>query len=112
MTPLLPWSVNGRQLLVLGLLLLPVALLTWTWSGLPAQVPVHFTRSGADQYADKQLCWVLVWVPLLVYGAARWLSPSPTTPPDAASRRLLTGGMVLLSVLLCVWLVAVSHGAG
>jgi hypothetical protein len=111
MTLLLPRPARGRQLLVLGLLLLPLACLAWTWSALPAQVPVHFTRGGADQYADKQVCWALVCVPVLVYGAARWLSPPATTPARAASRRLLTSGMLFLSAVLCVWLVAAGHGA-
>ena len=110
MTPLLPRPVSGRSLVVLGLLLLPVAFLAWTWPALPAQVPVHFTRGGADQYADKHACWALVWVPVLVYGAARWFSPPPTTPAAAASRRLLTGGMLFLSAVLCIWLVAAGSG--
>jgi hypothetical protein len=112
MTLLLSRPVSGRQLLVLGLLLLPVACLAWTWTGLPAQVPVHFTRGGADQYTDKQWCWAVVWVPVLVYSAARWLSPPAATPAEAASRRLLTGGMLFLSAVLCAWLVAAGHGAG
>ena len=111
MTLLLPWPARGRQLLVLGLLLLPVAFLAWTWSGLPAQVPVHFTRGGADHYAGKQVGWALVWVPVLVYGASQWLSPPATTPAQAASRRLLTGAMLFLSAVLCAWLVAAGHGA-
>jgi hypothetical protein len=106
MNPPLPRPFSGRDFIVLFLLLLPVACLAWTWSALPAQVPVHFTRGGADQYADKHACWALVWVPLLVYGAARWLSPPATTPATAASRRLLTGGILFLSAALCIWLVA------
>jgi hypothetical protein len=108
MTPSLPQPVSGRQLLVLGLLLLPVACLAWTWSALPAQVPVHFARGGADQYADKYVGWAIVWVPLLVYGAAQWFSSPPTTPAQAASRRLLTGATLFLSAVLCTWLVAVG----
>ena len=111
MTPSFLWPVPGRQHVVLGLLLLPLACLAWTWSALPAQVPVHFTRGGADQYADKQMCWALVFVPVLVYGAAQWFSPPATTPAQAASRRLLTGGMLFLSAVLCAWLVAAGHGA-
>ena len=109
---LLPRPVRGRQFLVLALLLLPVACLAWTWSALPAQVPVHFTRGGADQYADRLVCWAFVWVPVLVYSAAQWFSPPATTPATAASRRLLTGGMLFLSAVLCAWLVAAGHGAG
>jgi hypothetical protein len=111
MTLLLPRPINGRQLLVLGLLLLPVAFLAWTWSALPAQVPIHFTRGGADQYADKQVSWALVWLPVLVYGATQWLYPLATTPAQAASRRLFTGATLFLSAVLCIWLVAAGHGA-
>ncbi|MDO7851213.1 DUF1648 domain-containing protein [Hymenobacter convexus] len=111
MTPSFLQPVSGRQLLVLGLLLLPVACLAWTWPALPMQVPMHFTRGGADQYANKYACWAIVWVPLLVYGAAHWFSSPPATPAQAASRRLLTGGMLFLSAVLCTWLVATYHGA-
>jgi hypothetical protein len=111
MTVVLPRPVSGRQLLMLGLLLLPVACLLWTWSVLPAQVPIHFTRGGADQYADKQVGWALVWVPVLLYGATQWLSPLATTPAQAARRRLFTGTTLFLSAVLCIWLVAVGHGA-
>ena len=110
MTLLLPRPVSGRQLLVLGFLLLPVACLAWTWSALPAQVPVHFTQDGADQYSDKRVAWAMVWLPLLVYGAAGWLSPPATTPAQAASRRLRTGATLFLSSVLCIWLVAAGYG--
>jgi len=111
MAHLLSQPINGRQLLVLGLLLLPVACLAWTWSALPAQVPIHFSRGGADHYADKQVGWAVVWVPMLVYGAARWLSPPTITPAQVASRRLLTTTTLFLSAVLCIWLVAAGHSA-
>ncbi|MBC8083043.1 MAG: DUF1648 domain-containing protein [Hymenobacter sp.] len=45
------------------MLLLPVACLAWTWSALPAQVPMHFTQGGADQCADQLVGWALVGCP-------------------------------------------------
>jgi hypothetical protein len=90
---------TGRKTIVLGLLLLPLVCLLWQWSALPAQVPIHFSRHGADYFADKRLLWVDVLLPLLLY-----LGLPRLYPGAAGSQRLVTGAAIFLSFVLCLWL--------
>jgi hypothetical protein len=88
--------------LLLSCLLLPIGCLLIKWSTLPAQVPLHFSRGGADVYGDKQWLWGIVFVPLLIYATLPLVYRAKANP--AAYRPLGIGVALFLSVALCVWL--------
>jgi hypothetical protein len=90
---------SGRKTLVIGLLLLPLGCLLWQWAELPAQVPIHFSRHGADHFADKRLLWAYTLLPLLLY-----LGLTRLYPTAAGNRRLVAGTAIFLSLVLCLWL--------
>ena len=95
--------------LVFALLLLPAGCLLWKWSALPAQIPLHFGRGGADAFGDKHVLLALVVLPLALYAATPWLYRSPARA--ASYRPLLTGAAVALSLVLTTLIIA-SPAAG
>lgn len=92
-----------KKILLLGCLLLPLVCLLARWSALPARVPLHFSANGADVYGDKHVLWGVVFVPLLVYIVLQVGYRPKTQLPS--TRSIGVGVAVLLSLVLCVWLV-------
>jgi hypothetical protein len=85
-------------------LLLPIACLLLKWPTLPAQVPLHFSRNGADAYGDKHWLWGMVFMPLLIYVTLPLVYRTKANPE--AYRPLGIGVALFLSLVLCVLLVA------
>jgi hypothetical protein len=93
-----------KKALLLLCLLLPLGCLLVRWPTLPVRVPLHFSSNGADVYGDKYVLWGIVLVPLLVYVASQVGYRQKTQPQP--SRSIGLGVAVLLSIVLCIWLVA------
>ncbi|SMB89006.1 hypothetical protein SAMN00120144_0866 [Hymenobacter roseosalivarius DSM 11622] len=98
-----PVQPTGKKVLLLTLLLLPIGCLLWKWSTLPAQVPLHFSRGGADSYGDKRALIGLVLVPLIVYIALPFINRVKAGNTERS--QIGTGVAVFLSVILCALLV-------
>jgi uncharacterized membrane protein len=59
----------ARELLLILFLLMPLALLAFTWYSIPDTIPVHYGMDGtADRYDSKTtLLWLIPAVQLLIY---------------------------------------------
>ncbi|WP_084444018.1 DUF1648 domain-containing protein [Hymenobacter roseosalivarius] len=92
----------SRKAITLTLLLLPIGCLLWQWSSLPPQVPMHFSRGGADSFGDKHMLIGFVLIPLLLYAALPFMYPAEAE--NDKHRQIGTGVMIFLSLVLCVLL--------
>ncbi len=97
-----PKQLTGATALLIGLLLLPIGCLLWQWNTLPAQVPVHFSRGGADRFEDKHILIGLVLLPFILYSAVTFLYQTKSS--KNMHRQIGIGTAVFLSLVLCVWL--------
>jgi FtsH-binding integral membrane protein len=95
---------TGKKALLLALVLLPIGCLLWQWSILPTQVPLHFSRGGADSFGDKHVLIGLVLIPLMLYAGLPLLYR--TEAENALRQQIVTGAILFLSLGLCVLLLA------
>lgn len=100
-------SPPGTQALLLGFALLPVGCLLWQWNALPSQIPLHFSRGGADTFGSKEVAIGLALMPLLLYVTLVFAYPvANEKPAQRQKRQIIFGAIVFLSLMLCVWLLA------
>jgi uncharacterized membrane protein len=56
-----PQGVFFKELLVVAFLLLPIIYLLISWSGIPAEIPMHYDIQGnIDRYGNRGELWLLV----------------------------------------------------
>ena len=91
-----------KKVLILGLLL-PIFCLVWQWSSIPAQVPFHFSRNGADVVGSKWELAPLAVLPLLLYSVLPLLRPA--SPREPFYQQAGVGFSLLGSLALCAWFI-------
>ena len=95
---------TAEKAFLIAIILLPIGCLLWQWNALEAQVPLHFSRGGADAFGSKYVLIGLVLVPALLYAALPFIYPAEAG--NAKRRQIGLGTVVFLSLALCFLLMA------
>lgn len=96
--------LTGRKIFLIAILLLPIGCLLWRWNALEAQVPLHFSRGGADAFGSKYVLIGLVLVPALVYAALPFIYR--VEAENDTRRQIGIGTAIFLSLALCFLVMA------
>ncbi len=73
---------NSTDLMMFVVMAIPAIYLAFSYSSLPTDIPIHFNLHGANEYGEKSMSWLFIFIMLFVsFSLYSYLKNIPSIDP-------------------------------